>query len=368
MIIKNEAKNLNRLFSSLYKYIDYYVISDTGSTDNTVQLISELANKYNIKGFVTCDKWVDFAHNRNISLQNAVNAKNEGKHNCNWLLFIDADEELIVKNPLFKNNMKEDTSYMLYINDKGKCIRGRSIINIKNVKWYWKGAIHNYITSDNTDIKFEFLDEVYIKYNDFEGSKSEGFINQIDKVKKDIELIDEELIGVLPTQKNFHRFFQLANECFEIKDFDNAIRNYEIICANNFEPEMLYEVNIKLGIVYFEKFKNIEKALEYFNKAIEIDNERKDAYYYLGKLYQNFSEYEKAIEFLNIADKLPFPKKSYYTFDLNIYTWKIKYDLLIIYKYLKNKEQCLSLFDELKNNNDIPKQKRTLMNLLIQSN
>ena len=36
MIVKDEAANLERLFASLYKSIDYYVISDTGSSDNTI--------------------------------------------------------------------------------------------------------------------------------------------------------------------------------------------------------------------------------------------------------------------------------------------------------------------------------------------
>ena len=35
MIVKNEVKVLPRLFGSLKDYIDYYVIVDTGSTDET---------------------------------------------------------------------------------------------------------------------------------------------------------------------------------------------------------------------------------------------------------------------------------------------------------------------------------------------
>ena len=40
MIVKNESKIITRLLDSLLKIIDHYVIVDTGSTDNTIEVIS----------------------------------------------------------------------------------------------------------------------------------------------------------------------------------------------------------------------------------------------------------------------------------------------------------------------------------------
>ena len=39
MIVKNETKVLPRLFATVHPYIDCYVISDTGSTDNTMEIV-----------------------------------------------------------------------------------------------------------------------------------------------------------------------------------------------------------------------------------------------------------------------------------------------------------------------------------------
>ena len=41
MIVKNESRVILRLLESVYKLIDGYCICDTGSTDNTVELIEE---------------------------------------------------------------------------------------------------------------------------------------------------------------------------------------------------------------------------------------------------------------------------------------------------------------------------------------
>ena len=72
MIVKNETKNLERLFASVYKYIDHFIISDTGSTDNTIELIYELGKLYNIPGKVVSHPWIGFGPNRQLVLEAAM--------------------------------------------------------------------------------------------------------------------------------------------------------------------------------------------------------------------------------------------------------------------------------------------------------
>jgi glycosyltransferase involved in cell wall biosynthesis len=63
MIVKNEAKVLPRLFRSVKDYIDYYVIVDTGSTDQTIDLIQREMSAYGIEGEVHQREWVNFGVN-----------------------------------------------------------------------------------------------------------------------------------------------------------------------------------------------------------------------------------------------------------------------------------------------------------------
>ena len=70
MIVKNESKIITRCFDSLKPYIDYIVISDTGSTDNTVELIETYLEKNEIKGKVYHDEWKNFGYNRSKSVTN----------------------------------------------------------------------------------------------------------------------------------------------------------------------------------------------------------------------------------------------------------------------------------------------------------
>ena len=108
MIVKNETKVLPRLFRSVKDYIDYYVIVDTGSTDGTIELIKAEMKSYGIDGEVHERPWVDFATNRQQALELALSADR-----CDYLLFIDADEELAVTDPKFYEQLQPGVSYDL---------------------------------------------------------------------------------------------------------------------------------------------------------------------------------------------------------------------------------------------------------------
>ena len=52
MIVKNESKVIIRALESVVNIIDCFVICDTGSTDNTVQLIKDFFSAHNISGIL----------------------------------------------------------------------------------------------------------------------------------------------------------------------------------------------------------------------------------------------------------------------------------------------------------------------------
>ena len=49
MIVKNESAIIERCLNSLVNQIDYWVIVDTGSTDNTPMIIKNFMMKHNVQ-------------------------------------------------------------------------------------------------------------------------------------------------------------------------------------------------------------------------------------------------------------------------------------------------------------------------------
>ena len=75
MIVKDESHIILETLQNLINYInfDYWVISDTGSTDGTQSLIIDFFKENNINGELFEDEWIDFATNRNKAIEHAFN-------------------------------------------------------------------------------------------------------------------------------------------------------------------------------------------------------------------------------------------------------------------------------------------------------
>ena len=69
MIVKNESKVILRALQSVLAIVDCYCICDTGSTDNTIEIIEQFFREKNIPGKIIHEPFKDFAHNRNVALK-----------------------------------------------------------------------------------------------------------------------------------------------------------------------------------------------------------------------------------------------------------------------------------------------------------
>jgi hypothetical protein len=351
MIVKNEAKNLKRLFASLYRWIDYYVISDTGSTDNTIELIRELGQLYKIDGVIEKHDWVNFAHNRNLSMQAAVKARVMGKNQCNWLMIIDADEELVISDNEWKKKLMPGFTYTTFVKVNGIATKRNFLIWMPDQQWEWKGKVHNYLFNLKGNYEKLHTNGVYIEYHQFEGSKSKPFLNPIEKNKNDIEILLKEIESLNIKKVQVQRFFQLAYSYKNINDHESCvfylkkILNYPEASLNLRYISLVF---IAKSLIYLKK--DYQEIQPYLLQAISLNDLRKEAYYYLAFIEKARGNLSEAKGILEKANMLPYFNPDFSIWEENIYTWKIKYDLSVIYYQLNNfllaKTSILELIQE----------------------
>jgi len=119
MIVKNESNIIVRLLDSVVDIIDSYCICDTGSIDDTVQLIEEYFSTRNIPGKIVKEKFRDFGYNRSWVLRQCENMAY-----ADYLLLLDADMKFNL-NPNVNLNNNSNLSPILiadfkrYIVDSG---------------------------------------------------------------------------------------------------------------------------------------------------------------------------------------------------------------------------------------------------------
>ena len=90
MIVKNESHIIVKTLNNLCSYINfnYWVICDTGSTDNTKELIKDFFKEKNINGELVEHVWKDFGYNRSEALKAAYNK-------TDFIFIFDADDEIV---------------------------------------------------------------------------------------------------------------------------------------------------------------------------------------------------------------------------------------------------------------------------------
>ena len=101
MIVRNEAAIIERALESVADHIAYWVISDTGSTDETKRLISDFFDDRGIAGEF-CDRPFDtFEGARNFALDAARGSAGAFE----YILLMDADMQFRVDQPDFRDHL-----------------------------------------------------------------------------------------------------------------------------------------------------------------------------------------------------------------------------------------------------------------------
>ena len=134
MIVKNEERFLGQCLASVKDIADELIVIDTGSTDRTVEIAREHGAQ--VGYFEWCN---DFAAARNASIASA---------NGDWILFLDADEELSLIEKALLPQLLNQTLVSLYrlpfINThtggKSKSYVSRLFRNLPGLKFF--GIVH----------------------------------------------------------------------------------------------------------------------------------------------------------------------------------------------------------------------------------
>jgi hypothetical protein len=109
MIVKNEAHVIERCLASVRPIIDHVVIVDTGSSDDTIQVIRSFISREGLTGEVLDRPWRNFAHNRSEAL-----AALRLRETVDFGFTIDADERLVLEDGFDIGTFKAGLSLDVY--------------------------------------------------------------------------------------------------------------------------------------------------------------------------------------------------------------------------------------------------------------
>src|SRR5579863_6095151 len=154
-IMKNESKNIDRLFTSMLPLPpDMISIVDTGSTDGTPDLIMEWGKKHNIPTAVHHEPFKNFSHNRTHSIR----AAKEAFPDADYFLLTDADFVWeINKGGKFDKTLLIDHKYLIEQYNKSLSYWNIRLLSAK-VDFTCHGVTHEYFSEDK--VQTEYCGEV----------------------------------------------------------------------------------------------------------------------------------------------------------------------------------------------------------------
>ncbi len=268
MIVKNERAVLQRSLESTKPLIDTWVIVDTGSSDGTQELIREVLK--DVPGELHERPWVDFSHNRNEALALA-----EGK--ADYLLFLDADDELVIEKGFHLPNLDKDFYLVRYVESlDGHTHQNHTILLINSrLPWKWEGVLHERLVSPSA-ATHEILPLISNQIR-HDGARSQDLC----KLDRDIELLQR---AWKENPNDSRTTYFLAETYFCKRDFSEAALFYEKRIQMGGSKEEMHRSLYCLGKCYCLLGKHDEMAKNYC-KAYEFDPTRIEPLYDLAWTY-----------------------------------------------------------------------------------
>ena len=163
LMVKNEEKRIEVSLDSVKNEVDGIILFDTGSTDNTVNVVKKYAKKNNLHLHLIEDIFEDFSTSRNKMLEYS------NSFLYDYLILFDCNDELKIENAkssiltlkeLLENEKKIDNPDAFLIHQKWYIGPGHYLdyYNIKIIKpnlgFKYKGSVHEYIeTPEGKNIK-----------------------------------------------------------------------------------------------------------------------------------------------------------------------------------------------------------------------
>jgi beta-1,4-mannosyl-glycoprotein beta-1,4-N-acetylglucosaminyltransferase len=330
MIVKNEAHIIIDTLTKLLSKItfEYYVICDTGSTDNTIKLI-ETFFKNVIPGEIHIHEWKNFGYNRTLAL-NAAYKKTD------YVLIFDADDS--IEGNLVLPELTAD-AYMLQFGSSQNAYNRMCLVK-NDILWKYIGVLHEYIATDQP-IKKETISGDYFVFSGRTSSRN----NDPEKYKKDAEILENGYIESLELKDNLHNRYSYycANSYLDAGDKENAIKWYK----NTLTLQGWFDERYNSCLKLYDLTQNKDYLVESYHhnpRRVEgiyylIRHYTCEGMYAVGMGYYSFIKgyYENEYITDNLSDKL-FANVMEYTFYLPYY-------MIIVCEKLKDFQTGLKMFE-----------------------
>jgi len=302
MIVKNEAKNIERALGWAKSVAYEQIVVDTGSTDDTVKLAEKLGAK------VYHFQWVDdFSAARNFSIKQATG---------NWIIISDADEYMtpedsesvidLLRNMQADPEMHENSFAigcpLVNVDENGEAMSVYSTIRVirNNSSLRYIGRIHERLDIDKNSVIW--TDEFKVIHTGY----SESSIIESGKIERNIKMLREE-IALNPNDLALKIYLADNLKFLNDKESQAEADEYFAEAINSGAERVFYVLRIKAYIHFLNKYVNDperrDECESLCNKALNEFPNSLDFEYFMASVLNYNGDYQAAWDMLKAGEK-----------------------------------------------------------------
>jgi tetratricopeptide (TPR) repeat protein len=337
MIVRNESAVIARALNSVKDFVDVWTIIDTGSTDNTVEIIrNELDG---IPGALYEREWVNFGHNRNELLDLA-------RETADFLILLDADIEVRHLESVDLRSLTCD-SYDVHVT--GGVEYFFPYIIKSNFGWRYVGATHEYLSAPpQTKATSARLESVEFHHHGDGGSKAE-------KYTRDLALLEAAL---LESPNDPRTLFYLAQTRQNLGDFTGALSAYRSrIEAGGWEEEIFWSM-YQIAEIY-RLLGDWSMALSGYLLAWDYRPHRIEPLVRASMGLRELGAHQTAFAVLDRAKSTMDPGGERLFVESWMYEWAFDFEWAINAWWVGHKEEARAIWNKLLERDDLPENYRT---------
>ena len=296
---KNEALCIRETLESVYKYIDYWVVGDTGSTDETCKIVEDFFKEKNIPGELHIDEWKGFDHNKTL-LFNYCYLK------ADYILHVDADDLIVGEiNVDMMDDNKLTYDCWTKRNDSPTKYKVKLMFN-NSYHWKFCGVAHTTIKClEQNNLQDGSLcnQNFYLNSRDFGNRGVDP-----EKYHKDALKLKTQFFDTLtddPDGLNNRSVVYTATSYRDAGKLEEAAQWYSLyLKLKDTWNEECYISYLQLTEILKKQNKDSKKIISLYKEAIKLIPERAEAFYNFGQYLNHINQYNFACEILNIGKSL----------------------------------------------------------------
>ena len=329
-IMKNESHVLTRMLDSIKGFADAICMVDTGSIDDSIQILEDWGKKNDVEVHVFKRDFDNFENSRNFSIDKAKEIfLNRNDSNTWYGFWLDADEQLVVDKKFSKQQCVLDL-YMFntYIGAM-RYTRNEFYRLDKDFRFY--GPIHEFIVYKGTDkITSGLLDGISVQVKMDGGSWKE---NVSEKYRKHANVFEEYIQTnkdprwVFYTAQSWHDAASTQDKLENEERWRRSIKFYKdrIAVTEGYEEERFYS---QYRIASVKRLMECpwQEVHQEALKAYSMDPLRAEPLKLIIEYYFVIGEWQLAYIYTkfcieNFHDKNPYPKRLLFI-DESLYKWR----------------------------------------------